>query len=101
MKPVVAKVAAHFGIPEAELLGPSQYRSVSYPRHIAMYLLRALCTECGQGRGMGAAEIGKVLNRSRSAVDYAVRRIAAELRAGNVETIYDVSDLEMGMDKEA
>ena len=91
--PVVASVADYFGIPEAELLGPSQHRSVSYPRHIAMFLLRGLCTECRQGCGMGAAEIGKVLNRSRPAVDSAVRRIEAERAAGITETRADLAAL--------
>ena len=94
MKPTVAKVAAYFGIPEAELLGPSQVRSISYPRHIAMWLLRELCTECGQARGMRAAEIGKVFNRVRPAVDSAVRRIEAERVAGITETRADLAALE-------
>lgn len=40
VKPTVARVAAHFGLPVDVLCGPSRVRSVTYARHIAMWMLR-------------------------------------------------------------
>ena len=95
MNPTVRLVADYFGIPEAVLLGPSQVHSVSYARHLCWWLLRRHCHECGHGCGMSIADIGRMFSRRSSTVQHGIQRIGAELRAGNVETIYDVSDFEM------
>jgi len=90
---VVARVARYFGIPVAELTGPSRVRSVTYARHIAMWLLHDLCPECAHGRGISFRGLGRIFDRSDRAVRFAVRRIEAERAAGNWETVHDVAAL--------
>ena len=87
MNPVVASVAAYFGIPEAELLGPSRTAHIANARQIAMYLL------CRR-KGLTLLGAGEELDRNVHTVWHGVRRIDALLRDGDVETVYDVAELE-------
>lgn len=83
---VVVRVSRYFEIPVAVLFGPSRVRSVTYARHIAMWLLRQ--------QGLGYKRTAEALGRSdRDTARYAVHRIEAELRAGTVETVHDIAEL--------
>ena len=84
MKPIIPRVAAYTGIPEAVILGRSRTQAVAYARHLSMYLLWK------QGESIMA--LGGLFDRDRSTVLHAVRRIEAEQR-NRAETRRDVEAL--------
>ncbi len=73
MASVLAVVARIAGVAPARLLGPGQSRSLARPRHLTMYLLRALCG------GASLPAIGHFLRRDHTTVLYGCRRAAALL----------------------
>jgi chromosomal replication initiator protein len=58
-------VADEFGVPVAELSGFDKSRSVSRPRHVAMWLCRELL-------GLTLGEIGRLFHRDHSTVRHAL-----------------------------
>ena len=87
MNPTITRVARHFGIPEAVLMGPSRKAHIANARQIAMYLL---CRRNGLTL-LGASE---ELDRNVHTVWHGVRRIEALLRYGDAKTAHDVAALE-------
>lgn len=85
MNATVARVAAHTGIPEDVILGRWRTQTVTYARHLAIYLLWK------QGESIMA--LGGLFDRDRSTVLHAVRRIGAE-RHNRAETRADLAALE-------
>lgn len=69
---IVKRVAAAFGVPEKELLGPSRLRRVMVPRQVAMYLARELS-------GLSLPRLGSAFGRDHSTVLHACRRVEEEL----------------------
>jgi chromosomal replication initiation ATPase DnaA len=68
-------VAEHYNVSHADILSPRHFESVVRPRHIAMYLSRALT-----GRSM--LEIGRMFGgRDHTTVLHAVRKIEAMIAA--------------------
>lgn len=66
------RVAEHFGVAAADLLGEGQARTVSRARKV----LAKLCTE----QGLTGGEIGRYLGgRTRASVSYMVRSLEAEM----------------------
>ena len=84
MNPTIAKVAAYTGIPEAVILGQWRTQTVTYARHLAMYLLWK--------QGESIMMLGGLFDRDRSTVLHAVRRIEAE-RHNRAETRADIEAL--------
>ncbi len=64
-------VAAYFGTTLEELCGPSRVSSVTFARHVAMYVLHR--------SGLYPVEISRLLGRHHSTVIMGVRRIKREL----------------------
>jgi chromosomal replication initiator protein len=61
-------VCAHFGVTQAELTGRGRCRSISLPRHIAMYLARDLTLA-------SYPDIGRDFSRDHSTVIAAVLKV--------------------------
>ena len=76
---ILQVVSQHFGVRFQELLGRRRTRSVSYPRHVAMYLARKLTP-------LSLEEVGQHFDgRDHSTVLHAERSIEAD-RTHNSET---------------
>lgn len=70
---VIEAVCAQFSIEERELLGNSRARHVSFPRHVAMYLMR-------KDVDISLEEIARVLGkRDHTTVLHGVRKIEQEM----------------------
>jgi len=69
MLDVVKVVGDYYGIPVIELLGQRRHRSVSRPRQVAYWVVRAVCQK-------SFPMIGRKLGRDHSTVLYGVRRIS-------------------------
>ena len=68
---IVKRVAAAFGVKEAELLGPSRFRAVLRARQVAMYLVRELA-------GLSLPRIGAAFGRDHTTVLHACRKVEDE-----------------------
>ena len=87
---IVKRVAAAFGVDEAELLGPSRLRNILRPRQVAMYLARELT-------GLSRARIGAAFGgRDHTTVLHACRKVEDEIK-GDVALAKQVSELRMGL----
>ena len=85
---IIDIVCTHFSIPRDQLTGRSRARDVTYPRHIAMYLLR-------ERAGTSLTQIGQLLGgRDHSTVLSGHARIKQE-RASLAETRADLERLEL------
>ena len=70
---VIGAVCERFGISDRELLGNSRARHVSFPRHVAMYLMR-------KDVDISLEEIARVLGkRDHTTILHGVRKIEREL----------------------
>ncbi|MEM9778726.1 MAG: chromosomal replication initiator protein DnaA, partial [Pseudomonadota bacterium] len=70
---IIRKVADHYNVRHADLLGPRRARAISRPRQVAMFLAKSLTTK-------SLPEIGRRFgNRDHTTVIHAVRKIE-ELR---------------------
>jgi chromosomal replication initiator protein len=70
---VVARVAAAFGVPPAEVLGPSRQRRVLVPRQVAMLLAREA--------GLSLPQVGAAFGRDHTTVLHACRKVMTDLAA--------------------
>jgi chromosomal replication initiator protein len=80
-------IAKQFDTPVDDLLSKSRKRTVTFPRHIAMYLARKLT-------GEGLNDIGRTFNRDHSTVVHAIRVISDAMNSsgsvrGQVELLTD------------
>lgn len=84
---IVETVCSYFGISREQLTGPSRARDITYPRHVAVYLLRRFASQ-------PLTDIGHLLGgRDHSTVISAFKRIEREL--GSIpDTLSDVRKLE-------
>lgn len=74
---IVRMVARHFGLSPAEITGRSRFHRLTFPRHIAMYLVREA--------GFSFADAGRRLGGfDHSTVLYAFRKIA-RMKAADTE----------------
>ncbi len=80
---IIRKVADHYNLRIADLLGPRRARAVARPRQVAMYLAKQLTTKSLPeiGRGFGG--------RDHTTVIHAVRRVE-ELLASDAQLAEDV-----------
>jgi len=79
--------AAYFNLSLADILSNKKTRTLSYPRHLAMYL-------CRKHTGRPLKEIGRAFGRKdHSTVIYAVKRIESQIR-NRKEVQRDLSQLE-------
>ncbi len=69
---VMQAVCTHFSIEEKELLGRGRARTVSFPRQVAMYLMR-------KDADISLEEIGQTLRRDHTTVLHGIRKIEAEM----------------------
>jgi chromosomal replication initiator protein len=84
---IIDAVCAYFNLTPDQLAGPSRARDITYPRHLAVYLLRRFCTQ-------PLVDIGRMLGgRDHSTVISAFKRIERESTAVP-ETQHDISELE-------
>lgn len=84
---VIQTVCSHYHISQDQLAGPSRARDITYPRHIAMYLLR-------EHGSFSLADIGRLLgSRDHSTVLSGCNRIKQELQTLK-QTKEDVKRLE-------
>jgi chromosomal replication initiator protein len=79
-------VAQHYRVAAADLVGPSRRRGISFPRQVAMYLMRQLTSESYPTIG---AALG---NRDHSTILHGYRKISGQLEsdaglAAEIETI--------------
>lgn len=80
---IIRKVAEHYNVRMADLLGPRRARSVSRPRQVAMFLSKSLTTK-------SLPEIGRRFGgRDHTTVIHAVRKVE-ELRAIDAQISDDV-----------
>ena len=77
---VVARVAAHFGLPVEVLIGTSRVRSIAYARHIAMYLLVTRF-------GVSYYETAAALGRSSHQTAWSATQRIASWRRGDVDNV--------------
>ena len=83
---IQARVAEHYGLSLADLLGPGRTRAVARPRQVAMYLAKTLTER-------SLPEIGRSFGgRDHTTVMHGVRRIEA-LRASDERIARDVDAL--------
>jgi chromosomal replication initiator protein len=80
-------IARQFDTPVDDLLSKSRKRTVTFPRHVAMYLARKLT-------GEGLNDIGKTFNRDHSTVVHAIRVISEAINSsgsvrGQIELLTD------------
>lgn len=80
-------IARQFDTPVDDLLSKSRKRTVTFPRHVAMYLARKLT-------GEGLSDIGKTFNRDHSTVVHAIRVISDAINSsgsvrGQIELLTD------------
>lgn len=80
-------IARQFDTPVDDLLSKSRKRTVTFPRHVAMYLSRKLT-------GEGLNDIGKTFNRDHSTVVHAIRVISEAINSsgsvrGQIELLTD------------
>lgn len=80
-------IARQFDTPVDDLLSKSRKRTVTFPRHVAMYLARKLT-------GEGLNDIGKTFNRDHSTVVHAIRVISDAINCsgsvkGQIELLTD------------
>ncbi|MDR2493166.1 MAG: chromosomal replication initiator protein DnaA [Coriobacteriales bacterium] len=69
IRTIQQEVETHFGVSHADLIGQRRSKSISHPRHIAMYLSRRLTN-------FSYPEIGRLFgNKDHSTVVYAVKNI--------------------------
>jgi chromosomal replication initiator protein len=69
---VMQAVCTHFGLEEKEILGRGRARAVSFPRQVAMYLMR-------KDADISLEEIGQTLRRDHTTVLHGIRKIEAEM----------------------
>jgi chromosomal replication initiator protein len=69
---VLQAVCSHFSLEEKELLGRGRARTVSFPRQVAMYLMR-------KDADISLEEIGQTLRRDHTTVLHGIRKIEAEM----------------------
>lgn len=69
---VMQGVCTHFSIEEKELLGRGRSRAVSFPRQVAMYLMR-------KDADISLEEIGQALRRDHTTVLHGIRKIDSEM----------------------
>jgi chromosomal replication initiator protein len=70
---IIRFVAHHYGVKVADLKGRDNRRSVAFPRHVAIYLIREIL-------GLSFPEIGKLFAKHHSTVMYSVETITEERR---------------------
>jgi len=70
---IMAAVARHYGLSEADLTGPSRTRAVSVPRQLCMYLIR-------EETGASLPEIGQLLGgRDHTTILHGCEKIGAQI----------------------
>lgn len=69
---VLEGVAAHYGIEVAQLRGPERTRQVSFARAVAVFIMH-------DQQGLAQAEIGRILGRDHSTVNYLLAQVRAAL----------------------
>lgn len=69
---VMQAVSIHFSVEEKELLGRGRSRAVSFPRQVAMYLMR-------KDADISLEEIGQAISRDHTTVLHGIRKIDAEM----------------------
>jgi|GEM_PF-2470328 len=73
MEQIIDKICRYFHVSYEELTSKRRNKSISYPRHIAMYLSRTL-------GGGSYSKIGKFFsNRDKSTISYSVEKIKNEI----------------------
>lgn len=75
---IVAQVAAFYGLRPADIVGSSRFATVTWPRHVAIWLCR--------GRGISLLDIAGIFSRDHTTVLAATRRVWKELREGTARS---------------
>jgi len=83
---IVKAIAAHYGIPSADLLGKSQIRETVLPRQIAMYL-------CREKLKLPFQKIGEIFGRDHSTVMASVRLIQNRIEEKKPEILEAIAQI--------
>lgn len=86
---IVKRVAATFGVSEADLRGPSRLRGVMRARQVAMYLARELT-------GLSLPRLGAAFGRDHSTVLHACHKVEGDT-ANDLALAKQVSELRRGL----
>ncbi len=86
---IIESVARFHNLRSSDILGGRRTRTLTGPRHIAMYLAR-------KHTHLSFPELGREFDRDQSTIQHGVKKIADELK-GNADLAYKIKLIEQGL----